>query len=494
MPDKADNTNLYFSDIFEVSEENLEDYGAFNISLLVDLPLFVDPFLLFHSKKAEYRRLHDEIITYLRFLRDRSLARTLTPGLLRAWYYFKEVKQTWLGFSQTSNAGRGLGGDFASALDGNLGAIFTNFGHEQITRGSHLEKLCLIKSGVGRDTISDFTTNLIKGFLAEYTQEFARRHIDPKLIRRCAVEKARFNYETESWQTIVFELPHYGEDYVLLTPRDILTQDETWINKEDFYREFDDIPTAIGSQELREQLDNYFRSILPKDAKTVERKAAISKTALKFPEIFDYFIKQKEDTGDLAEKRSTEKVEASSAFFVEGAKSLIHALTGTDFYSVPLKTAVEARRRIEFLKDVIENKGGHEIFYNKGEPIRRERDLQILFRLVWYGTSLDVSREVNDGRGPVDFKISLGAADKTVVEMKLASNSSLARNLQHQAEIYQKASDAETAYKVIIYFSESELAKVNRILKELGLPGHESIILIDARDDNKPSGSKAAGR
>jgi hypothetical protein len=64
---------LYFSDYFEVSEEALDQYGAFNISLVSDLPLFIDPFLLFNSDKPEYRRLRDSIIDYLRFLRDKSV-------------------------------------------------------------------------------------------------------------------------------------------------------------------------------------------------------------------------------------------------------------------------------------------------------------------------------------------------------------------------------------------------------------------------------------
>ena len=33
---------VYFSDIFNVEEERLEEYGAFNISLLNDLPLFIE--------------------------------------------------------------------------------------------------------------------------------------------------------------------------------------------------------------------------------------------------------------------------------------------------------------------------------------------------------------------------------------------------------------------------------------------------------------------
>jgi hypothetical protein len=72
---------LYFSDFFEVSGSELRRYGAFNISLVSDLPLFIDPFLLFRSRKPEYRGLHDEIIKYLRFLKGKSANSPLDPDV-----------------------------------------------------------------------------------------------------------------------------------------------------------------------------------------------------------------------------------------------------------------------------------------------------------------------------------------------------------------------------------------------------------------------------
>jgi len=42
---------MYFSDYFQVPAKVLEEYGAFDLSLINDLPLFVDPFLLFDSEK-----------------------------------------------------------------------------------------------------------------------------------------------------------------------------------------------------------------------------------------------------------------------------------------------------------------------------------------------------------------------------------------------------------------------------------------------------------
>ncbi len=165
MPERASNKiNLYFSDFFEISESKLDGYGAFNISLLTDLPLFIDPFLLFNSRRPIYRKLHRQIIDYLMFLHRKSVGTQIDEGLLKSWYYFSEVEQNWLGFSAEGNKGRGLAKEFAIALNNNFQRLFSDFGNEQITRGSHFEKLCLIKDKVGRDTISDFTTNLIKEF------------------------------------------------------------------------------------------------------------------------------------------------------------------------------------------------------------------------------------------------------------------------------------------------------------------------------------------
>jgi hypothetical protein len=110
--------------------------------------------------------------------------------------------------------------------------------------------------------------------------------------------------------------------------------------------------------------------------------------------------------------------------------------------------------------------------------------------MTWFATDADVAREVNDGRGPVDFKVSKGL-DKTLVEFKLAKNSQLKKNLTHQAEIYAKASDAQSTIKVILYFSANERKRVDKILKDLKLTDSPYVVLVDARSDNKPSGSKA---
>ena len=41
---------INFSDYFEVDERVVDNYGAFNVALVNNQPLFVDPFLLYDPK------------------------------------------------------------------------------------------------------------------------------------------------------------------------------------------------------------------------------------------------------------------------------------------------------------------------------------------------------------------------------------------------------------------------------------------------------------
>ena len=219
---------------------------------------------------------------------------------------------------------------------------------------------------------------------------------------------------------------------------------------------------------------------------------AVGAVLKEYPTLIDYYIKYKEDKSDEAKSVSGERVAEVQKLFVEKLSKFINLLNKeTKFYFLEKDTLSAAYERVLFLKNVIENKDGYRIFYVNGIPIKREKDVHIMFHLTWFASSDDVTPEANAGRGPVDFKISHGAFDKTLVEFKLASNSKLAQNLQKQVEIYKKAHDTDKAIKVIIFFSDEEEQRVKKILKALGLADEKYIVLIDARKDNKISASKA---
>ncbi len=484
--------NIYFTDYFDVDPDVLEEYGALNISLVNDLPLFIDPFLLFASQKPEYRQLHEEMIAYLKFLRDQSVSGGTGGGLLKAWYMFPEVKQLWLGFSLHGNAGSGLGHGFGQALNANLKAIFTDFGNEKVTQGTHMEKVCLVADGVGRDNISDFTANLIKPFLCEYTQRFAREHMAPMQRRRVSVDKASFDYRLQRWMPRDYELPYYRGDYVLLTPKDMLSKDENWINRTDLVDELETIARAVPDEQLRSELSNYLSVRLREDMTDKERKSVRSRAISEYPQVIEYYILRKEQDKDEAIRRSDVWVRESEEFYIHALACLSEKLfRETGFYQIGKDTLEEARARVMYLKQVIENNDGYRLFYREGRPIQKESDLGILYRLTWYATPSDFNSEVNNGRGSVDFKISRGSKDSTLVEFKLAKNSKLGQNLQSQVEVYKAANKTEKTLKVVFYFSAQELDRVRKILEQLGLSDDDTIILIDVRNDNKPSASNA---
>ena len=77
-----------------------------------------------------------------------------------------------------------------------------------------------------------------------------------------------------------------------------------------------------------------------------------------------------------------------------------------------------------FFKDWVENQRGWKVIK---EINSRNREKCVQFILLYGASSfikandLDISCEPDEGRGPVDFKISRGQ-DKTIVEVKLSSN------------------------------------------------------------------------
>jgi hypothetical protein len=484
--------NLYLSQYLNVEPDVFDAYGAFDISVASDLPLFIDPFLIFHSEKPEYQNLHQGILKYLTFLRDKSATGHLSPALIANWYAFKEVKQNWLGFTVLGNGGSGLGPDFATALHESLGTILSNFGSEDITASSHLEKLGLVRPGIGRDRISDFTTNLIKGYLLQYTQAFAREHLQAEQYRAFAVRRARFNYSTEAWETRTYDLPVLWGDYVLLTPIDMLTRDDTWISFNDMVGRFSEIPEALPDAQLRAQVLNYFGQHLTARPKKADRDAAAIATLRRYPELLDYYIRLREESGDQAESRSLDKVNETLAVFVDQVKRLVDDLKAkTTFYHQNWSSYEEAVARVKYFKHYIENQDGWKLINRHGQPFSKEKDVQLYFGLVWFGSIFDVNREANNGRGPVDYKVSIGAADKSLIEFKLASNSQLKRNLQNQVEIYERANQTAKSVTVIICYTEADQTKVANLLTELKLTKRADVVVIDARSDNKPTGSKA---
>jgi hypothetical protein len=308
-------------------------------------------------------------------------------------------------------------------------------------------------------------------------------------VKSVAVQRVQFNRQSHRWMPGKYELPFIHGDFVILTPKDMLTRDEAWINRGDLLDDFEDIYQSIPNDQLRHQIDGYFMVRLGEDATDKGRKEIAAKAIEEFPIVLDYFIRSKEDSGDKAHQLSTKKVRDTQEQFVERVSELVRDhLQGTSFYAGG-NSFDESMARVQFLKNVIEHKDGWRIFYVRDKPITQEAHLQLLYRLTWFASPLDVNREVNNGRGPVDYKVSMGNADKTLVEFKLARNTKLKANLKSQVGIYEVANDTKSSITVILYFTDSEWERAQKILRDLEINNAKNIILIDARCTNKPSAS-----
>jgi len=87
-----------------------------------------------------------------------------------------------------------------------------------------------------------------------------------------------------------FQLPYHDNDYIILTPKNILTKDDTWINHSDMVKNFEEIPDAIENDALRAQINNYFYARIPDVPEPTKEdyQKAIESTLRQYPELIDF--------------------------------------------------------------------------------------------------------------------------------------------------------------------------------------------------------------
>lgn len=347
--------------------------------------------------------------------------------------------------------------------------------------------------------------------MLEYTQAFTIKHLGAEQRKRMYVDRAYFNYETESFVSKEFILPYFvnkkGEDeYILLTPIDILREGEPSINREDFYNSQERVRASIDNDILRAYINNYIgkavrkyqeqqkhnkRPIRERSIKKIEKNAFMELTH-EFPELYDYYIRLRElDTSDIREK-STLEVNAQLEKFITNTEQLIKSVVANG-YSIDesLSAQEEAVKRLKHFKHVIEECDCYKNLYYNGQRISTEDDIRRMFRFVWYGTTYKVDFDTNNGRGEADVIVSKGKYNQNIIEFKLAGNPSLS-HVFAQVKVYEAANCADGSLIAIFFFSQSEFETAKRIVLD---SGHEdqldkSIFLIDCRNDNKPSASK----
>jgi hypothetical protein len=195
----------------------------------VDLPLGIDPFLLFKSRDPYLSSLHKNILDS--FNHGINLVREGNIQGARNLFEFPEASEIGLGYTKKGKRGSGVGVFLAELIIETL-----SDSPALIERGvRHIEEMQLVSIGIGPDRISDMAANLLKKHLIEYTQKQCDIWKIP-VMKNVPIEHI-FDLNDCSWYDDHFNLPisPYDAKPILLVPRRIV-RTLPWINYDDFFR------------------------------------------------------------------------------------------------------------------------------------------------------------------------------------------------------------------------------------------------------------------
>jgi hypothetical protein len=203
-----------FSQVFGI-ELGSASLDFVDIDTSVDLPLFIDPYAIQIRSDQWSDRAGDYIRSFFGTLLDalrgpnNGRARHLLSNL-------HEPNKTYFGVSKGRPRGRGIGDHKATILTDAL----VRSRAFQTGVLSDISEAELFIHGVGRDTISDLTTNVIRGLLAEYTIEQCQLHgIITKHVGNIG---PLWNPRTQQWEAKVVQLPVHEFRPILLIPKFIV--------------------------------------------------------------------------------------------------------------------------------------------------------------------------------------------------------------------------------------------------------------------------------
>lgn len=195
----------------------------------VDLPLGIDPFLLFKSRDPTLAELHRVVLAA--FNRGVDAIRTGDAATARRILHYPEVSEIALGYTQAGRRGSGVGEFLTELLIESI--LETPAILENGVR--HVEEMQLVSVGIGPDRVSDIVANIIKRQLILYTQAQARMWDVP--LKTGVPLHNIWNAEAAVWEDEYIDLPISPVDGqpLLFVPRRIVRA-LPWINYDDFLR------------------------------------------------------------------------------------------------------------------------------------------------------------------------------------------------------------------------------------------------------------------
>jgi hypothetical protein len=472
---------MKFSDEFNIRRTENDDW--FDAILSLDTKLFIDPFLVYESQHAAFADAHQEVITFFNSVfnmiaqsqgRQASLHWQQAVSLLE----FPEVEEICLGYTNADTAGSGSGLVLARAMASALWEAVRAGMHEI----RHFEEVLLLREGIGGDRISDITASLLRVRLSEYTRTIAQRYN----IQLHAVHYRRgvFIPQENRWNSFHTQLPNnpYNNRPILLVPAEFLRSLPT-IDAQDFW----EYSYSNENETLRRE---YSQDV----TKRVDKETIVS-FARRHPEIRSRYVDYREQTGSepynyVRDPQGLVKwYDASASFCATNPLQLLIQSNGE------FRAAID--QMINEYKLFIEDNEGWRLLWNENQTPKREEAAQLLLlgivKHYCRANNIDVSREADIGRGPVDFKVALGYQLRALIEVKLAKNSKFWNGLERQLPTYLRAESINLGYFLIVVLAEEDSRRIQPIQTRINAVRHTTgrhieAVIVDARS-NPPSAS-----
>jgi hypothetical protein len=186
-----------------------------DVDILGDVPVFIDPKAI-RLQSGEWAETCQALLQsffeeLLAAIKDGNKERVAELVL-----HLDEPNETHLGVSKGEARGRGLGNGKRSreVVDALANSVAGKTGLLQ-----DLEETVLFVTGIGRDIVSDITTNIIRGPLIAYTQNMCAFY-NITMVKQTS--GFMWDPETRTWVDNMVELPRAASDKLILVPRSIV--------------------------------------------------------------------------------------------------------------------------------------------------------------------------------------------------------------------------------------------------------------------------------
>lgn len=441
---------MRFSEAFNIVRTDVDDW--FDPDLSIDTPLFVDPIMLLQTS-SYWSKAHEELVNHFCHcypLVAKSASQTSNSAVVaQKLLTFPEPSEFCLGYTASGTAGAGSGRGFARSLaDGIDAAICAGLSHP-----AHIEELGILNERFGADRISDATCNILKHRFIEYTQKTCRRHNVPMDIRR--VRNVKVDLFVNRWisRDVLLPTNPLNGMPIILVPKCFLN----------------DLPTLNADAWFDSSLNADLRADLNIRIGESVSKSKVVEIARRNPERVRRWIEQQAARHDL--KGYDFHHDPLGVVQFDGPPAAFAFANPID-RKPPAGQAELSELVADILgnfKTFIEEQRGWELLWNTGGSEKPESAVQLLFlgmtRYYLAQFDVEVDREVELGRGPVDFKLSCGTSKKLLIEIKKVHNGKFWNGLKAQLASYMTSDGADEGWFVAVRYRDNKASE--RRVKEL---------------------------